>query len=515
MQMLAILGPLGSGKTTILRELMSNHRPFGKVLLVINDVGQVNIDAVRLEGLGDIEPMTAGCIGCSDLGAFLEVTERAKAAGIDHVIVEPTGIADGREIRDAALQADITMSAFTLVDVQHFDRNRALGVMETQLSVASHIGLTWSDDFLQHPFGVAQPELEPVVTFCGQHAAGKTITIVNSAEPGEFVSSVMERYSAGKLQGNSLQKFHCITCGHDHHHVHSHGHKHYDHHNHGVYAESGNLPGNFTRQALVGLMADLGETLVRAKGVVEAHAFDFTQGSLRWGMMSPVEPYATFISTAPLGIIKQHVEVQGNKKALMRGYQVPLEATIAALEWQLAEYPSNRAPSGEIRVDCEADIVRQLCEREGVPIPLRAKAIQKYVGWRLESLRILNDELSVWAEHSDFAYWQRRLGAVLCWHAENVSNVLADTQIVEMVKMQAPRHALEGLLGLAELSFDEERAEERPELIADCLGFAEKQAVLDRNLARKALQHCLKLSQDNHEWNERWVKTSSSLQVDC
>ena len=511
MQMLAILGPLGSGKTTILRELMSNHRPDGKVLLVINDVGQVNIDAIRLEGLGDIEPMTAGCIGCSDLGAFLDVMKRAQKAGIDHIIVEPTGIADGREIRDAASQAGITMSAITLVDVLHFDRNRALGVMETQLSVAGHIGLTWCDSFLYHPSRAAQPALEPVVTFCGQHAAGKTITIVNSAEPGVFVSSVMERYSAGNLQGNPLQKYHCVTCGHDHHHDHSH--KHHDHHNHGVYAESGNLPDNFTRQTLVGLMADLGETLVRAKGVVEGHVFDFTQGSLRWGTVSPVEPYATFISTAPLGLIKRHAEVQGSKKALMRGYQVPLEATIAALEWQLGEYPSNRTQSGEIRVDCEADIVRQLCEREGVPTHLRVKSIQKYVGWRLESLRILNDELSLWAEHSDFAYWQRRLGAVLCWHAQNVGDVLADTQIVEMVQMNAPQHALEGLLGLTELSFDEERAEERPELIADCISFAEKKAELDRNLAGRALQHCLILSQDNHKWNKRWRMISAGVLV--
>lgn len=510
MQILAILGPLGSGKTTILRELMSNHRPDGKVLLVINDVGQVNIDAIRLEGLGDIEPMTAGCIGCSDLGAFLDVMKRARTADIDHIIVEPTGIADGREIRDAASQAGISMSAVTLVDVQHFDRNRALGVMETQLSVASHIGLTWCDGFLLHPNGAAQPALEPVVMFCGQHAAGKTITLVNSAEPGVFVSSVMERYKAGKLQDNPFQGYSCVSCGHDNHN-HSHGHGHHDHHNHGVYAESGDLPVSFTRETLVGLMADLGETLVRAKGVVEGQTFDFTQGSLRWGTRSSSAPFATFISTTPLGIIEQHVEVQGNKKALMRGYQVPLEATIAALEWQLGEYPRNRAQRREIRVDCEADIVRQLCERKGVPSDLRAKAIQQYVVWRLKSLHILNTERSLWSGHSDFAYWQRRLGAVLCWHAENVSNVLTDTQIVEIVQMHAPQHALEGLLGLAELSFDEERAEERPELIADCISFAEKQAVLDRNLARKALQHCLTLSQGNYEWNERWRMISARV----
>jgi G3E family GTPase len=511
MQMLAILGPLGSGKTTILRELMGNHRPHGRVLLVINDVGQVNIDAVRLEGLGDIEPMTAGCIGCSDLAAFLEVLDRAKMAGIDHVIVEPTGIADGREIRDAASQAGIMMSAVTLVDVQHFDRNRALGVMETQLSVAGHIGLTWCDDFLRHPFGVAQLALESVVTFCAQHAAGKTITIVNSVEPGEFVSSVMERYSAGKLQGNPLKKYHCVTCGHDHHHDHSHGHEHHEHHNHGVYAESGNLPNNFTRQALVGLMADLGETLVRAKGVVEGHAFDFTQGSLRWGVVSPVAPYATFISTAPLGIIKQHAEVKGNKKALMRGYQVSLEATIAALEWQMGEYPSNRASSGEIRVDCEADIIRQLCEREGVPASLRAEAIQRYVGWRLESLRILNTERALWTEHSDFAYWQRRLGAVLCWHAQNVGDVLGDMQMVEMVQMHAPRHALEGLLGLTELSFDEERAEERPELIADCVRFGLRNQILGYDVVDRSLRHGLVLSAQNPVWHARWLSVQNDI----
>jgi hypothetical protein len=271
-----------------------------------------------------------------------------------------------------------------------------------------------------------------------------------------------------------------------------------------VYAESGDLPADFTRETLASLIAGMGEALVRAKGVVNGVSFDFTMGTLQFGAANSAAPHATFISTSSLGIIEQHAEVEGPKKQLMRGYQAPLESTLAALAWQLGEYPSNRAPTGEIRVDAEADIIRQLCEREGIPTERRTEALQQYVGWRLESLRLLVGDGDRWQKHADLPYWRRRLGGVLCWHAENVGEALKDEQIAEMVHLDAPRHALEGLLGLTELGFDNELAEERPELIADCIRFAQRHSILARSLVEQALGHCLTLSESNAEWYGRW-----------
>jgi hypothetical protein len=273
-----------------------------------------------------------------------------------------------------------------------------------------------------------------------------------------------------------------------------------------VYAESGELSDAFTLTDLVGFMGECGQTLIRAKGVIQGRSFDFTQGSLRWGASSSLSSHATFISTEPLRIIAQDTRVEGSKKTLMRGYQVPVEATEAALKWQLAEYPNNRTVSGEIRVDCEADIVRQLCEREGVSLLLRAQAIQQYVAWRLKSLRALNAETSVWSNHQDYAYWQRRLGAVLCWHAVNVPDQLTKEQLSEINDTAAARHAFEGLLGLTELSFDEERAEERPELILDCINLAHRHGSVDFDLIGSSVMHCLTLSRPNGDWHNRWSR---------
>lgn len=496
---------------------MEKQRPDGKVLLVVNDVGEVNVDATRLGHLGEMEALTAGCIGCADLPAFLRVMEQATAAGVDHLIIEPTGIADGREIRDVTARAGIPMSSVTLIDVEHFKRNRALGVMETQLGVAGMVGLTWCDALLDHPDGVVQPALEEIVAFCGTHAPGKAVSLVSS-QPANFVALVVERYLVGELRvDESAKPSPCSGPGadgahagghhhrdHDHHHDHSHGHHHSGHHNHGAYAESGALPEVFTKATLTALIVEMGDTLVRAKGVVEGASFDFTMGTLQFGAASSAEPHATFISTSPLGIIERHAMVEGTKKQLMRGYAAPLEATLAALQWQLGEYPSNRAPSGEIRVDCEADIIRQLCERKGVPAERRAEALQQYVGWRLQSLRLLVGDGDRWHDQADLPYWRRRLGGVLCWHAENVGSALHEAQIAEMVRLDAPRHALEGLLGLTELGFDQELAEERPELIADCIRFAHQHDILDQDLVKRALTHCLALSGSNTDWHGRW-----------
>jgi G3E family GTPase len=488
MKMFAVLGTLGSGKTTLISQLFGAGRELpGKTLFVVNDVGQVNIDAERLRSVGEIAALTAGCIGCSDIEAFKTVIREARENGVETLVVEPTGIADGREIAAAARTTDIQMTCITLIDIRHFGRNQALGVMETQLQVANVVGLTWAD-------GVDSPEgaSEEILDFIGTYAPKRTILLIDESVTLQAISSLSNtqlttQYSPHLYLGRRLFRNYSESTIP----------------NHGVFAESGSISEETTREDWVTFIAGLGDNLIRSKGVIAGRRFDFTQGTLVWGEPDDSPAHATLITKQRLGLLSGKT-ISGEKKSLMRGYKSTPEETAAAITWQLAEYPRNRNRAGEIRVDCEADIVRQLCERPGVDRALRSKVIQQYVTWRIHSLQLLHK--GDYSQHPDYHYWQRRLGGVLCWHAWHCKAELGEECIESIIKLNAVRIELEGLLGLPGLSFLEEKAEERPDLVEATLLFADSVGQLDQTLASEAVQHCVQLSRGNDEWHNRWLE---------
>lgn len=87
-------GFLGSGKTTRLNGLLRDPRG-RRVAVVLNELGEVGIDAARLEGAEEFVELDSGCICCA-LNPDLEVTLRRLRArgGFDHLVIETTGIAD-------------------------------------------------------------------------------------------------------------------------------------------------------------------------------------------------------------------------------------------------------------------------------------------------------------------------------------------------------------------------------------------------------------------------------------
>jgi len=95
-----LAGYLGSGKTTIINDILS--RPYGaRLAVVVNDFGQINIDAklIQSQGTQAIE-LSNGCICCSigdDLGATLDKIA-AWSQPPDHVLLEASGIAEPTRI---------------------------------------------------------------------------------------------------------------------------------------------------------------------------------------------------------------------------------------------------------------------------------------------------------------------------------------------------------------------------------------------------------------------------------
>jgi len=108
-------GFLGSGKTTLLNHLLrecGEHR----IALLVNDVGEVNIDASLVKSqLKDLSKssdqvveLTNGCICCSIQGDLSKAVEDlVKSGEADHIVIEASGVAEPTQIVQAFFMQDV------------------------------------------------------------------------------------------------------------------------------------------------------------------------------------------------------------------------------------------------------------------------------------------------------------------------------------------------------------------------------------------------------------------------
>ncbi|ELZ24809.1 CobW family GTP-binding protein [Natrinema limicola] len=92
-----VSGYLGAGKTTLINHVLSNPGD-RRVAVIVNDMGEINVDAELLARESDDEgivDLSNGCICCRLRGDFLEeATRLARRRDFDYLLVEASGISE-------------------------------------------------------------------------------------------------------------------------------------------------------------------------------------------------------------------------------------------------------------------------------------------------------------------------------------------------------------------------------------------------------------------------------------
>jgi G3E family GTPase len=151
-------GFLGAGKTTLLNHILNNREGL-KIAVIVNDMSDINIDALIVNQEGGLSrtseslvEMSNGCICCTlreDL--LVEVTRLAKEGRFDYLVIESTGISEPLPVaetftfrdKSGACLGDIATldTTVTVVDASAFLKD----FCGTDSLLSRHIGLDEKD----------------------------------------------------------------------------------------------------------------------------------------------------------------------------------------------------------------------------------------------------------------------------------------------------------------------------------------------------------------------------------
>jgi len=98
---LLLTGYLGSGKTTLVNRILSNKKGI-KFAVIVNDIGEINIDADLIEKGGivgqqddSLVALQNGCICCTlKVDLMKQIIDLAKSKKFDYILIEASGICE-------------------------------------------------------------------------------------------------------------------------------------------------------------------------------------------------------------------------------------------------------------------------------------------------------------------------------------------------------------------------------------------------------------------------------------
>jgi len=98
--MTLLCGYLGAGKTTLLNKVLTNQKGY-KVAVIVNDIGEVNVDAsliakgAQITDTSSIVPLTNGCICCTLKSQLAQqIEDLIKGGKYDYIMIEASGVCE-------------------------------------------------------------------------------------------------------------------------------------------------------------------------------------------------------------------------------------------------------------------------------------------------------------------------------------------------------------------------------------------------------------------------------------
>ncbi|ACS99742.1 CobW family GTP-binding protein [Paenibacillus sp. JDR-2] len=258
-------GFLGSGKTTLLTGLLEQWKAQGlKAAVIMNELGDINLDGQMIGDKVPMSEMLSGCICCtirSDLS--LEIKTLIDTHQPDVIVIESTGAANPMEIMDGITEAAMycrieLQSVITVVDGPELlqrsrsGKGKTYRLMRDQIRCATRLLLNKTDKLAPDELVEAQQLIREI-----NAVAPVRTTVRCQMEDWAFIERQAE--DAPQLSGGHQEEAERKHGHHDAHHHHTHEH---------VMVMTHYMNGAVDSEAFEAFLKQLPDHVYRAKGIV-------------------------------------------------------------------------------------------------------------------------------------------------------------------------------------------------------------------------------------------------------
>jgi G3E family GTPase len=371
MRILAVVGPVGAGKTTMVRKLITELKASGfptneQIAFVLNDEGG-RVDGELAGKSAQVIAMTNGCFTCADPQDLRDILSRLEQQGITWVFLEGFGITAGSETRQFLESCSYRFHIFCLLSARDLkqDHTRNAGVLQSQVRAATlGVGITKTS-----PNQVLDLESTSIPDLVARHNPGKPIVLIREhlGLPSLIMNLFNEEHALDQYHhmqvgeaGHSHHSHHhdeCAGCEHHSHHDHDTPcghHEHGGHTHHGIHTYSYPLRQEAPLETLRVVLKGK-DILFRVKAILNGVLLNVTNGV--WKITPLTEgdheppPFVTFYSTrsveididlpglSELIIITENSDDDMPSYALLRRETVSPDETVEEIAAILGEFP--------------------------------------------------------------------------------------------------------------------------------------------------------------------------------
>ena len=220
-------GFLGSGKTTLIKKLLSEAYSGEQIVLIENEFGEIGIDGGFLQESGiQITEMNSGCICCSLVGDFAKALKKVvEEFHPDRIIIEPSGVGKLSEVSEAVQKGlpQVNINSKTTV----INAKRCL-------VYAKNFGEFFIDQLqnancivLSHTDVASERKISETLDFVKEHNPNATIvsTPISQLHGKDRLSAMENTHLSAEDIAKELLEEH----SHNHCHHHEHEHEHDEH----------------------------------------------------------------------------------------------------------------------------------------------------------------------------------------------------------------------------------------------------------------------------------------------